>query len=201
MTIQPEPNRPSRKNTSILAMGLVGAGLVMLGLMAAWLLLNNGASEAAKIITGVDDNYSAIPAEVNFPAPEITLTGLDGNRHTLDDYKGQVILVNNWATWCPPCKAEMPTLEEYYKDYQDEGFTLVAIEAGEPEADVKKFVDEYGLTFQVWTDPRSLALSIFKNWSLPSSYVIDREGNVRLSWTGAISRTMLDKYVTPILEE
>jgi cytochrome c biogenesis protein CcmG/thiol:disulfide interchange protein DsbE len=196
------PKPPSPKKSSILAMVLVGAGFVMLGLMAGWLLLApDRVSDAARIIAGSDENNSAIPAEVSFPAPKLSLTGLDGSRHTLDDYKGQVVLVNNWATWCPPCKAEMPTLEEYFEDHKDQGFILIAIEAGESEDEVNEFADKNNLTFQVWLDPRSLALDIFQNWSLPSSYIIDREGIVRLAWTGAISRAMLDRYITPMLEE
>jgi cytochrome c biogenesis protein CcmG/thiol:disulfide interchange protein DsbE len=196
------PKPPSPKKSSILAMVLVGAGFVMLGLMAGWLLLApDRVSDAARIIAGSDENNSAIPAEVSFPAPKLSLTGLDGSRHTLDDYKGQVVLVNNWATWCPPCKAEMPTLEEYFEDHKEQGFILIAIEAGESEDEVNEFADKNNLTFQVWLDPRSLALDIFQNWSLPSSYIIDREGIVRLAWTGAISRAMLDRYITPMLEE
>jgi cytochrome c biogenesis protein CcmG/thiol:disulfide interchange protein DsbE len=196
------PKPPSPKKSSILAMVLVGAGFVMLGLMAGWLLLApDRVSDAARIIAGSDENNSAIPAEVSFPAPKLSLTGLDGSRHTLDDYKGQVVLVNNWATWCPPCKAEMPTLEEYFEDHKEQGFILIAIEAGESEDEVNEFADKNNLTFQVWLDPRSLALDIFQNWSLPSSYIIDREGIVRLAWTGAVSRAMLDRYITPMLEE
>jgi cytochrome c biogenesis protein CcmG/thiol:disulfide interchange protein DsbE len=196
------PKPPSPKKSSILAMVLVGAGFVMLGLMAGWLLLApDRVSDAARIIAGSDENNSAIPAEVSFPAPKLSLTGLDGSRHTLDDYKGQVVLVNNWATWCPPCKAEMPTLEEHFEDHKDQGFILIAIEAGESEDEVNEFADKNNLTFQVWLDPRSLALDIFQNWSLPSSYIIDREGIVRLAWTGAVSRAMLDRYITPMLEE
>jgi thiol-disulfide isomerase/thioredoxin len=110
-------------------------------------------------------------------------------------------LVNNWATWCPPCKAEMPTLETYFKKHNDQGFTIVAIEAGSPPEDVSRFASDYGLTFPVWPDPDERAMDAFRTDTLPSSYVVDRSGTVRLAWMGAISDEMLEKYVTPLLEE
>ena len=110
-------------------------------------------------------------------------------------------MINNWATWCPPCKAEMPTLSKYFKEHRDQGFILVGIEAGDPTRDVEKFVKDYGLTFPILLDPNNKSLIAFHNDNLPSSYVIDRNGNVILAWTGPISKAMLEKYITPLLEQ
>ena len=183
-------------------MVLVGAGLLILGVLAGILLLTNEANANRS----QPDNETAqlpsvVPAEVNFPAPDLSLSDLKGDLVSLADYRGQVVLVNNWATWCPPCKAEMPALQAYYEDHQDQGFVLVAIEAGEPADEVAQFASDYGLTFPVWLDPNSAALEAFNNFTLPSSYVIDAQGTVRLAWSGAISREMLEKYLTPLLEE
>jgi peroxiredoxin len=147
------------------------------------------------------DVRSAIPVEVNYPAPELSLDDLEGKPVSLEDYRGTVVLVNNWATWCPPCKAEMPTLQAYFEDHNGKGFTIIAIESGDPVPEVMKFVQDYGLTFPVWTDTTMKSIAAFRNPGLPSSYVIDRDGIVRLAWAGAVSRKMLDKYVTPLLEE
>jgi peroxiredoxin len=147
------------------------------------------------------NGYSAVPQKVNFAAPVLRLTDLDGKPVMLSDYLGKVVLVNNWATWCPPCKAEMPTLESYYIDHQGEDFVIIAIESGEKQDEVVDFVAQYGLTFPVWLDERGIALDAFQNWDLPSSFVIDEAGTIVLAWTGQISRTMLDKYVTPFLEK
>jgi len=122
-----------------------------------------------------------------------------GEIESLADYRQNVVLVNNWATWCPPCRAEMPTLQAYYEAHKDQGFTLLAIEAGDPPGQVAQFVQAYGLTFNVWLDADKAALVAFKNPNLPNSYVIDRAGMVRYAWTGAIRRAMLEKYVTPLL--
>lgn len=177
----------------ILAMALIGAGLVVMG-VAAWLLLPG-------MIAGGQTGLSAIPVQVNYPAPDLSLTDLQGNPVSLSDYRGQTVLVNNWATWCPPCKVEMPTLQAYYEAHRGQNFTIIAIEAGEPVNEVADFVQHYGLTFPVWTDPTLKAMIAFRYPGLPSSYVIDASGKVRLAWAGAISKEALDQYVTPLLEK
>jgi DsbE subfamily thiol:disulfide oxidoreductase len=144
-------------------------------------------------------DISITPARVNYPAPELTLENIKGNMESLANFKGQVVLVNNWATWCPPCQAEMPTLVDFYNDYASAGLMIVAIEAGEPQSEVQKFVDQYQMPFHVWLDPKGKSAYAFNNNALPNSYVIDRSGTVRLSWTGEINRAMLEKYVTPLL--
>jgi len=174
-------------------MGLVGVGLVVVG-VAAWVLL-------PRLITRGQASISAVPALVNYAAPELKLTDLQGNPVSLADYRGMVVLVNNWATWCPPCKEEMPTLQAYYEAHRGQNFTIIAIEAGEPANEVADFVQRYGLTFQIWTDPTLKATVAFRNPGLPSSYVIDTSGKVRLAWAGATSREALDQYVTPLLEK
>jgi cytochrome c biogenesis protein CcmG, thiol:disulfide interchange protein DsbE len=112
------------------------------------------------------------------------------------------VIVNLWATWCPPCQAEMPLLQKYFEKYRGEGFTVIAVEDGEPEGDVKAFVKQYGMTFPVWLDPAHEATDhAFKTINLPTSYVIDRAGQVRLTWLGAINSANLERYVTPIIRE
>jgi len=174
---------------------LVGVGLVVLGLAAFMILIKPGSTAARQ------DEISAVPVTVEFSAPSLSLIDLQGNQVALEDYRGQIILVNNWATWCPPCKAEMPIFEAFYQDHKEKGFTIVAIEAGQGQAEVASFVDGYKLSFPVWLDAHSKALDAFRNQRLPNSYLIDRDGTVRLAWTGAISRQMLDKYITPFLED
>lgn len=147
-------------------------------------------------------DLSTVPVQANFAAPELTLTDVDGVTHSLADYKGQVVLVNLWATWCPPCKKEMPTLQAYHNKYKDDGFAVIAINDGDPEPDVLQFVKDYQLTFPVWLDPTYIATEqAFKTLNLPTSFVIDRDGTVRLSWVGEINRKMLEQYVTPIIED
>ncbi len=187
--------KKEQNRTRVAALALIGAGLLLLGVVALVALPKPGATAESA------GERSAIPVEVSFPAPELSLTDLEGNPVSLQDLQGTVVLVNNWATWCPPCKAEMPTLQAYFEDHHKKGFTIIAIDAGDPVPEIVKFVQEYGLTFPVWPDVRMKAIAAFRNQGLPSSYVIDRDGTVRLAWAGAVSRDVLEKYVTPLLKE
>jgi len=177
-------------------MVIFGIGLILLGSAAfvAWPRSDTGAEVPAS------GGLSTVPAEVNYAAPELELTALDGEQYSLADYQGTVVLVNIWATWCPPCKAEMPTLEAYYQAHQTDGFVTIAVNDGDPEDAVEAFVKDYGLSFPIWLDPTYKATDeAFKTRNLPSSFVIDREGTVRLRWVGEINRDTLEKYVTPLI--
>jgi cytochrome c biogenesis protein CcmG, thiol:disulfide interchange protein DsbE len=151
--------------------------------------------------TAAADLSSVVPVSVSFTAPELSLQSINGETKSLADYRENVVLVNNWATWCPPCKAEMLTLAAYYNEHNTEGFTIIAIEAGDPVDGVSQFAQSYGLKFPVWLDPHGASLKAFGNGTLPNSYVIDRSGTVRYAWTGEISRAILEKYVTTLVEE
>ena len=175
-----------------LPFSLLGLGLLLV-ITSIYYLVKN---------VPLQSDFGTVPVQVNYPAPELTLTNTEGLSRSLADYKGQVILVNLWATWCPPCKEEMPTLQAYYNRHREQGFSIIAINDGDPTPDVLQFVKDYELTFPVWLDPTYLATEqAFKSLNLPSSYVIDRTGTVRLTWVGGISSRMLDKHVTPIIME
>ena len=188
-----ESNTPNRRSTAIIT--FIAGGIFLLGAGLIPLLVN----AQQKALAGVTPILP--PVTTNFSAPQLALTDVQGNPVSLEEYRGQVILVNNWATWCPPCKIEMPELQAYYTAHAAQGFVIVAIESGEPADKVAAFVQEYGMTFPVWLDPHGAALETFQNWNLPSSYVIDRQGIVRYSWTGGVNQPTLEQYVTPLLEE
>lgn len=183
-----------RQNARVSA--LAGAGLMLVGI-ALFLILRGLPTSSAS----ASDDRSVIPVEVSYPAPPLALNNVDGTAESLADYRQSVVLVNNWATWCPPCKAEMPTLESYYEQHASEGFMIVAVEAGDTRENVQPFVESYGMQFRVWLDPEGASLKAFRNPNLPNSFVLDRSGTVRYAWTGEISRAMLEKYVTPLLSE
>jgi peroxiredoxin len=94
----------------------------------------------------------------------------------------------------------MPTLVAYHNEHNADGFSVIAVEAGEPLDAVSPFVKSFEMTFPVWLDPNGASLRAFGNGTLPNSYVIDRTGTVRYAWTGEISKAMLEKYVTPLIE-
>jgi thiol-disulfide isomerase/thioredoxin len=188
-----KPNHPSRLPI------FVGGGLLLL---MAFLLLGFGKKDDTGAQPVADQSsYSVTPNEVNFPAPELSLENVEGGTESLEDYRDKVVLLNNWATWCPPCKAEIPTLVEYYEAHKDEGFVIIGVEAGEPQAEVLSFVKAAEITYPIWIDLKNASLRAFGTGGLPNSFVIDRKGTVRLAWVGEINRAMLEKYVTPIIAE
>lgn len=171
---------------------LLGLGAVLIA-GSAYFLLQNALPQT---------DLSTVPVKVSFPAPDLTLTDLDGVSRSLADYRGQVVLVNLWATWCPPCKEEMPALQAFYDKYREQGFVVIAINDGDPTADVLQFVKDYQLTFPVWLDPTYIATEqAFKTLTLPSSFVIDRTGTIQLQWVGGISRRALEQHVSPLIAE
>jgi len=174
----------------------IAIGLFLIGF--ALLTLRPSKSESN---TEPVNSNSVVPMEVNYAAPELSLQNINGETERLTDYLGSVVLVNNWATWCPPCKAEMPTLVAYHNEHNAAGFSVIAVEAGEPLETVSPFVKSFEMTFPVWLDPNGASLRAFGNGTLPNSYVIDRTGTVRYAWTGEISKAMLEKYVTPLIDE
>lgn len=186
--------RKQRKNNWVPV--FTGVGLILFGFMLFALLRRTDEAAASASV-----DRSVVPMAVDYSAPQLSLQNLNGTTESLEDFRGKVVLVNNWATWCPPCKAEMPTLEQYYETHESEGFTIIAIEAGDGKDQVSQFVNSLKLKFPIWLDPNGDALQAFKNGNLPNSYVIDRAGTVRYAWTGEISLAMLEKYLTPIIME
>lgn len=190
--------RRNSKNKSPLPLILIGAGLIVIA-VAIVIFIPKKSEALASSAPG--EIPASIPGDMNFPAPELTLTDMQDQSVSLVDYRGQWVLVNNWATWCPPCRAEMPELNAYYEAHKDEGFVLVAISSGDTKDQITAFTQEYGLRFPMWQDPTSASLRAFRMDYLPSSFVIDPSGTVRLAWTGAVSLETLEKYVTPLLQQ
>lgn len=203
--------RKHRNNSNWKPILLIGGGVLLIAL-ALGVFIPGVTGEATKTVEQPGAQQyaesrlsnglpSVIPVEVDYPAPDLTLTDLNGNPDALENYRGKVVLVNNWATWCPPCTAEMPELQAFYQQHKDEGFVIIAIEAGDPVEQVRAFVEKNRLTFPVWVDSQNQSLRTFRNSSLPNSVVIDRDGRVRLAWTGAISQEVLETHVAPLLNE
>jgi peroxiredoxin len=187
-----EPIKPNRCSTvfiTLLASGifLIGAGLIP--------LLINAQQKALESAVPIHP-----PATANYPGPQLALIDLEGKPVSMEANSRQVILVNNWATWCPPCVTEMPDLQAYYSAHVNEGFKVIAINAEDPADQVASFVNDHGLTFPVWLDPQHKSMGFFKNLDLPSSYVIDRDGIMRYSWMGEVNLATLEQYITPLLE-
>ncbi len=125
---------------------------------------------------------SFLTQTVRAGAPEFSLEALGGGNRTLQDYKGKVVLLNFWATWCPPCLREMPAMQKLYDRYRAKGFDVVAISVDQGgKVEVQKFIDENKLTFPVILDPTHAAKGSYKVRALPTNYLLDRQGRV-IAW-------------------
>ena len=113
------------------------------------------------------------------PAPDFVFPGLDGKTVRLADYKGKVVFLNIWATWCPPCREEMPSMEKLYKELKGEDFEILAvsIDASGAKA-VAPFMKEYHLSFPVLLDPEGTIKTLYGTTGVPESFIIDKEGMI-----------------------
>jgi len=112
------------------------------------------------------------------PAPDFVLDSNTGKPIKLSGYKGKVVMINFWATWCPPCLEEMPAMERLYRQHKDAGFTLLAVSVDADASKVTPFLTSHKLTFPVGLDPKMDLANTYSVRALPSSFIVDREGNL-----------------------
>lgn len=113
------------------------------------------------------------------PAPAFSLTSLSGEQAALSQYKGQVVMVNFWATWCGPCQQEMPLLDQMYKKYKPAGFTLIGVNVDKEAPAVKELLARRPVSFPVLLDPANQVSKAYHVDEMPSSVIIDRKGAIR----------------------
>lgn len=118
------------------------------------------------------------------PAPDFTLGVRGGGELRLGELRGQVVLVNFWATWCGPCRQEMPLLDELYRKYQGLGFTLLGINVEEDGRLAEDFLAETPVSFPILLDPESRVSYLYEVSAMPTTVIIDRQGNIRLTHFG-----------------
>jgi peroxiredoxin len=146
------------------------------------------------------DNPKDLPAglEVENRAPDFTLQTLKGDEVKLSDYRGKKVLLNFWATWCPPCKAEMPYMQEMYEKYKKEGFEILAVNSTVTEKskqDVTEFVEKYGLSFSIPMDEKNRVSSDYEIMAYPTSFFIDTNGVIRSKSVGGMTKEFLEKEI------
>jgi peroxiredoxin len=139
--------------------------------------------------------------EVGRPAPDYSAMNLEGDSVHLAALAGNVVLLNVWATWCLPCREEMPALQELYERHSAEGFDVVGVSVdgrGDRPA-IRRFVEDYELTFTIWHDPDDVVMNRFRVIGVPATYLIDRDGVLRWRHMGPV--TADDPTLLAALEE
>ena len=175
---------------------LLSSPVFLLAIGAAFILAGIG----ALVLTNNDARVEAASSESRYePAPAFALPTLAGDRLALADYRGQYVLVNFWATWCPPCRAELPDLVAFYDSHADEGFMLIGVNEQEAPSTVNSFLSQSGLDFPVVLDSDGRVMQQYGVTGMPSSFLVNPEGQIIQMWTGMISRATLESAVTPLL--
>ena len=131
------------------------------------------------------------------PASEFALSGPQGKTVRMSDYRGQVVLLNFWASWCGPCRAEMPILDRIHQRYRSLGFTVIGVNVDENISDGEKQLAKTPVTFPVGFDPHGMVSTVYAVDSMPSTVIVDRKGDVRLVHRGYSEGTE-DEYVQKI---
>jgi cytochrome c biogenesis protein CcmG/thiol:disulfide interchange protein DsbE len=132
-------------------------------------------------------------------AVDFRLPTLDGTEVSLGDYRGNVVLVNFWATWCPPCRAEIPDIEAAYQARQDEGFVVLGVSVEQTQASVAPFVQAMEMTYPVLLDETGQVYRTYRAPGLPMSILVDEEGVIRARHVGGMTRAQLDGYLAEVL--
>jgi peroxiredoxin len=117
------------------------------------------------------------PLKEGRPAPDFTFSDLEGRKVSLSDFRGKVVLVNIWATWCPPCRDEMPSMQKLYERFKGKNFEILAVSIdGNAHEAVAPFVQKLHLTFPVLLDPKGKTEGLYRITGVPESFIVDREG-------------------------
>ncbi len=140
----------------------------MLSLFAACLLLSS----------------SVVASEISGPAPDFTLKSLDGGNLKLSEHRGEVVMVNFWASWCGPCRQEMPILEALYSQYKELGFTILGVNVEEDAEAPKRLLQSIPVSFPILLDSQNKVSELYRVVAMPSTYLIDRDGNLRYFHAG-----------------
>ncbi|GHT82759.1 hypothetical protein FACS1894137_02270 [Spirochaetia bacterium] len=138
-------------------------------------------SSGASIPAGVADAFKTarLPVlEQSRDPGDFTVPLLNGGTRQLSALRGKVVVFNIWATWCPPCRAEMPSMEALYQKYKDKGLEILAVDSGEEEQDVARFIRQYGFTFPIGLDVSGEITEPYGTGYIPTTYIIDRQGKI-----------------------
>jgi cytochrome c biogenesis protein CcmG/thiol:disulfide interchange protein DsbE len=146
------------------------------------------------------------PVELGTKAPDFaafTLDSVPREKH-LSDYRGQVLMINVWATWCLPCRVEMPSIEALNKSYAQKGLKIVAVSIDDPgtDAGIRAFIKQYGLSFEVLHDPKGAIADLYDVTGYPETFIVGRDGVIRkklmsaTDWNSPDARALMDRLLS-----
>ena len=140
-------------------------------------------------------NHSTKTGEL---APDFVMIFPDGKRQKLSDWQGHPVVINFWATWCSPCKEEMPSFVKAYGERSQDGLVIIGMNAGESASQAAAFMQSHQMTFPVALDEQGELQQLYGVRGLPTTFFIDRQGRVAKSWAGLLAAPMLDDLLAEI---
>lgn len=154
-----------------------------------------------KIMAATEKNL--VGAEIGSTAPDFTLTDINGKSVNLKDVVGEnkATLVNFWATWCPPCRSEIPELNKFYQKYGSQKVALLAVDIQEDPSKVKSFVKGYGMNFPVVIDATGKVANQYRVSGIPTTFILDNKGKVRDMIVGGTTLGVLESKIKPLLKD
>ena len=138
--------------------------------------------------------------EVGRPAPDFTLTDLEGNSVTLSDFRGKVVFINFWATWCPPCRAEMPDMEAIYQEYKSKDVVVIGVDLLEDENEVRQYVQQGGFSWTFVIDTTGAVATNYGITAIPTSLFLDKEGVIRAVSIGAMTKRAMESKLAEAMK-
>jgi len=205
VTEEGEPTGAVTSRAAVIATLLLFAAIVAMVLMVTLWDADERGSAAP---VGSDDPETAQPVSappitlgtvrIGSTAPDFTLISLSGETVSLSDYAGRPVMINFWASWCPPCRAELPLLAAAHDRYQDQGFEILGVTVNDSAYGAQDFVDRIGATWPILLDDDGLAWTAYGGVGLPTSFFVDAAGLVQDARIGPVNEAQLSAHLASI---
>ncbi len=133
-------------------------------------------------------------------APDFTLVDLEGNQVSLSDFRGKTVFINFWATWCPPCRAEMPEIEAIYQEYTDKDVVVIGVDLWQSDDVVRQYIQEDGYSWTFVTDTTGVVTANYEVKAIPTSFFIDKEGIIQVVHVGMMTKRVIEDELAKAME-
>lgn len=205
LKLTPEEKGGTRGWKKASFLGLVVGSMLLLVALASWAAMK----EAEAGDRAVSPELGKVPAGGalaqgagsgrSYPAPDFTFTLFDGQEQTLSDLRGKAVVLNFWASWCPPCRAEARGMERVWQTYQEKGVVFLGVNIQDSEKNARAFLKEFGVTYPNGQDTTGEIAASYGITGIPETFFITKEGKVSRRWIGAIGESQLAAFIEQLL--
>ncbi len=178
---------------------VLGGVLLMLAAVSGLVLRSREQAQASEEATIPQSALYNGPARIGSRMRDFTLVDMNGKQVKLSDYAGRPVLINAWATWCPPCQAEMPDLNAFYQKYRASGLIILGIDAGETRDVVVDFLKKQNISFPILLDSNEALMDSLGIQDYPTSILVGKDGNIKAIHVGMYTAETLDQEILPLI--